>query len=142
MMKKNMGKVDRIIRICLAILIAVFIITGIIKGAVAVILGIFAVILFITSAIGFCALYVLLGISTCKIKDNTDSSDNSKYLELNYSPASHSFAGQAPNKLKLTGAKHRWNKQDRFVGVGISSRSEAVIFYCFLKQNIYTCYIL
>lgn len=75
-MKKNMGKTDRIIRICLAILFAVLMIAGILKGAAAIILGIFAIIFLVTSTIGFCPLYVLLGIATCKIKDNTDSSDN------------------------------------------------------------------
>lgn len=77
-MKKNMGKIDKIIRICLAILFAVLIFTGILEGVISIILGIFAIIFLITSAIGFCPLYILIGISTCKIKGNTASSSEEK----------------------------------------------------------------
>jgi len=63
-MRKNMGTIDRVIRVALAILVAVLYFTGQISGTAAVVLGIFAVIFVITSAIGFCPLYVPLHIST------------------------------------------------------------------------------
>lgn len=63
-MKKNMGIVDRLIRTVLAILVAVFYFTGQISGLAAIILGVFAVIFILTSAVGFCPLYVPLRIST------------------------------------------------------------------------------
>jgi hypothetical protein len=65
-MKKNMGNVDRIIRIILAIIVAVLYYTGQITGIAAIILGILALIFVVTSAIGFCPLYVPFKISTLK----------------------------------------------------------------------------
>ena len=68
-MKKNMGTIDRTIRILLAILIAVLYATNQISGIAAVILGIFAIAFLLTSLIGFCPLYVPLKLSTFKKKD-------------------------------------------------------------------------
>lgn len=61
-----MGQTDRIIRLIVAALIAVLYFTHMITGTLAVILGIVAVIFLVTSLIGFCPLYTLLGISTNK----------------------------------------------------------------------------
>jgi len=63
-MKKNMGTIDRIIRVLLAIVVAVLYFQGVITGTLAVILGIVAIIFIVTSLIGFCPMYVLLKIST------------------------------------------------------------------------------
>lgn len=63
-MKKNVGKLDRIIRLALAVLVAVLYFTNVISGTLALVLGIIAVILLVTSLIGTCPLYMLLGIST------------------------------------------------------------------------------
>ncbi|MBP7736430.1 MAG: DUF2892 domain-containing protein [Spirochaetes bacterium] len=65
-MKKNMGLIDRIIRVVLAAVVAVLYFTGQITGVAAIILGIFAVIFVVTSAIGFCPLYVPFKLSTMK----------------------------------------------------------------------------
>ncbi|MFC1538883.1 DUF2892 domain-containing protein [Candidatus Latescibacterota bacterium] len=65
-MKKNMGTIDRAIRILLAVVVAVLYMTKAINGLAAVILGIFAVIFLLTSSVGFCPLYVPLKISTRK----------------------------------------------------------------------------
>ena len=65
-MKKNMGTIDRAIRVILAIVVAVLYFTNAITGTVAIILGIFAIIFIITSFIGFCPLYGPLKISTKK----------------------------------------------------------------------------
>lgn len=67
-MKKNMGIVDRGIRLGLAVAIAIIYFTGKISGTVAIILGILALALFITSLIGNCPLYTPLGIKTFKNK--------------------------------------------------------------------------
>ena len=67
-MKKNMGGIDRIIRLILAIVVLVLYLTGNISGTLAIILGILAVIFFLTSLVGFCPLYVLFNISTAKKK--------------------------------------------------------------------------
>jgi len=65
-MKQNMGTIDRVIRVVLAIIVLVLYLTGNISGTAAIILGIFAVIFFLTSLVGFCPLYVLINISTKK----------------------------------------------------------------------------
>jgi len=67
-MKQNMGAIDRVIRVILAILVLVLYLAGSISGIAAIILGIFAVIFVLTSLIGFCPLYGPLGISTKKKK--------------------------------------------------------------------------
>jgi Na+(H+)/acetate symporter ActP len=65
-MKKNMGTIDRVIRTLLAVIVAILYFTGQISGVAAIVLGIFAVIFLITSAIGFCPLYTLFKFSTLK----------------------------------------------------------------------------
>jgi hypothetical protein len=70
-MKKNMGTIDRIIRILLAIVVVILYMTGSITGVVAIILGILTFVFIITSLIGFCPLYVPFKISTIsKSKQN------------------------------------------------------------------------
>ncbi len=64
-MNKNMGAVDRIIRIILgiaAILLALFVISGVWD----IILYVFAAIMIVTAAIGICPLYMPFKISTAK----------------------------------------------------------------------------
>lgn len=65
-MKKNMGTIDRAIRIILAILVIVLYLAGSISGTAAVILGILALVFIVTGLIGFCPLYVPFKISTIK----------------------------------------------------------------------------
>ncbi len=65
-MKQNMGVVDRIIRMALVVLVAVLYFTNIISGTLAIILGILALVFFLTSLVGTCPLYIPLGISTKK----------------------------------------------------------------------------
>jgi len=65
-MKKNVGTLDRTIRIIAALAIGLLILTGAISGLTAIILGIVAVVLFLTSLVGFCPLYGLLKLSTQK----------------------------------------------------------------------------
>ena len=63
-MKKNMGTIDRIIRILLAIVVIGLYLNGTITGVAAIILGIVVFVFIVTSLIGFCPLYVPLKIST------------------------------------------------------------------------------
>ncbi len=67
-MKKNIGSIDKIIRIVAAIIVAVLYFTKTISGTTAVVLGIVAAVLLLTSLINFCPLYVILGTNTCKRK--------------------------------------------------------------------------
>jgi hypothetical protein len=66
-MKKNMGTMDRGARALIAVAIAGLWLAGAISGALAIALGIVAVAFFATSLIGWCPLYVPLGISTRKL---------------------------------------------------------------------------
>ena len=68
-MKKNMGSIDKIVRVLVAVVIGVLYFTDQITGTAAIILGNFAVIFLLTSAIGFCPLYLPLKLSTIKKKD-------------------------------------------------------------------------
>ena len=63
-MTKNMGTTDRVIRILAAMAIAALYLTSSISGVVAIGLGVVAVVFLVTSLVGFCPAYVLLGIST------------------------------------------------------------------------------
>jgi len=65
-MQTNMGLIDRIIRIVLAVVVGIFILTGQLTGVAAVILGILAGVFLLTSAVAFCPLYVPFRISTKK----------------------------------------------------------------------------
>jgi hypothetical protein len=65
-MTKNMGSVDRVIRVILAIVVILLYLAGTITGVGAIILGIIAAIFIITSIVGYCPLYVALKISTKK----------------------------------------------------------------------------
>ncbi|GGE28418.1 YgaP family membrane protein [Sphingobacterium cellulitidis] len=65
-MKKNMGSQDKLIRIIIAIIIAILYFTNVISGTLAIVLLVVAGIFILTSIIGICPIYSILGISTCK----------------------------------------------------------------------------
>lgn len=67
-MKKNMGSVDKIIRVLIAIVIAILYWQGIIGGTLGIVLLVFAGVFVLTSLINYCPLYPILGINTCKKK--------------------------------------------------------------------------
>ncbi|MCA9943006.1 MAG: DUF2892 domain-containing protein [Ardenticatenaceae bacterium] len=63
-MKQNMGSADRIIRLVLAVAVAVLYFTNLISGTAAIILGILAIVFLLTSVVGFCPLYAPFKLST------------------------------------------------------------------------------
>jgi len=63
-MKKNMGTVDRTIRLIIVAIIAALYFGGQISGTVAIVLGIVAVAFLVTSLLGWCPVYIPFGIST------------------------------------------------------------------------------
>jgi hypothetical protein len=67
-MKPNMGTADKIIRIAIAVLVAVLYFTNVIAGTVGVILLVLAAVFVLTSLISFCPLYLPFGINTGKKK--------------------------------------------------------------------------
>lgn len=64
-MKKNMGNIDRTIRVIVAVLIAALYFTGILTGTIGIVLLVLAGVFVLTSLVGFCPLYTLVGIDTC-----------------------------------------------------------------------------
>jgi phosphoglycerol transferase MdoB-like AlkP superfamily enzyme len=65
-MKKNMGSMDRLIRVIIAILLVSLYFTNVITGTLGIVLISLSIIFVLTSLIGFCPLYTLFGIKTCK----------------------------------------------------------------------------
>ena len=65
-MKKNMGALDKGVRIVAAIIIALLYYFNVIEGTLAYILMAASIIFLITSFISFCPLYSLFGWNTCK----------------------------------------------------------------------------
>ena len=67
-MKKNMGNLDRIIRIIAAIIFSALYFTGMVTGTFGMVLLVLGAVLLATSLINFCPLYTLLGVNTCEKK--------------------------------------------------------------------------
>ncbi|SDD03346.1 YgaP family membrane protein [Niabella drilacis] len=65
-MKKNIGTTDKALRLLVAVAILGACLANRIQGITAVILGILAGILLLTSVAGICPLYRLFGINTIK----------------------------------------------------------------------------
>ena len=69
-MKKNVGNTDRIIRLTGAVLVAVLLFTGVVNIAstLGIILAIGGVIFAFTGLTSWCAIYSLVGLSTCPVE--------------------------------------------------------------------------
>lgn len=67
-MKKNLGSIDRIIRILFAVVVAVLFFTNVISGTLGIVLLVVGGVLLATSFINFCPLYSIFGISSCPVK--------------------------------------------------------------------------
>lgn len=65
-----MGSFDRFFRVMLALTVVVLWYLNVINGTLAIVLLILAGIFVITSVVGFCPLYTLLGVNTCPHKPN------------------------------------------------------------------------
>lgn len=64
-MKKNMGTVDKVLRVIVAAIIAILYMQGIIAGTLGIVLLVLAGIFVLTSLISFCPLYLPFGLKTC-----------------------------------------------------------------------------
>jgi hypothetical protein len=65
-MKKNMGTIDKVIRILVAVVIAVLYFTNVITGTLGIILLVIAGVFVLTSIVGTCPLYLPFSINTGK----------------------------------------------------------------------------
>lgn len=68
-MKKNMGSMDRLIRVIIAAAVAVLYFTGTITGTLGIVLLVLAGVFVATSLVSFCPLYAPFGLSTCSTKE-------------------------------------------------------------------------
>jgi hypothetical protein len=67
-MKKNMGNVDRAIRVLLAVVFGVLYFTRTVTGTLGLVLVILGAVFLLTSLVSFCPLYALVGLNTCPTK--------------------------------------------------------------------------
>lgn len=65
-MKKNVGTVDKVIRILIAVVMVVLFFTHVITGTLAIILLVLSGVLVLTGILSFCPLFLLLGFNTRK----------------------------------------------------------------------------
>jgi Protein of unknown function (DUF2892) len=63
-MKANIGSLDKVIRIFLAIVFAMLYITKMVEGTVSIILLVVGGVLLLTSIINFCPLYAIMGLNS------------------------------------------------------------------------------
>jgi hypothetical protein len=68
-MKKNMGSMDRVIRLIIAAIVGVLFYTGTLSGTVGIVLLVLAGVFVLTSFVGFCPLYAPFGLKTCPAKN-------------------------------------------------------------------------
>ncbi len=66
-MKTNENAIDRIIRILLAVALGTVVAFKAVTGIAAILFIAVAAVLLLTGAIGFCGIYAILGLSTCKL---------------------------------------------------------------------------
>lgn len=64
-MTKNMGSLDKTLRVIVAVVLAVLIFTSQITGTWAIVAGVVAAVFVLTSLVGFCPAYLPFGITTC-----------------------------------------------------------------------------
>jgi len=67
-MKKNMGSADKIIRIILALVLAILSYTGVLGDTLGIIALVLAAVFVLTSLVSFCPLYAIFGMSTCPVE--------------------------------------------------------------------------
>ena len=61
-----MGTIDKVIRVLIAVVVALLYFTNVISGTLAIVLLIVSGVFILTSLLGFCPLYAILGLSTAK----------------------------------------------------------------------------
>lgn len=67
-MKKNMGTMDKAVRIIFALVFAGLYFADIVTGTLGIVLVVLGAVFVLTSLVSFCPLYAPFGISTCPKK--------------------------------------------------------------------------
>lgn len=68
-MIKNMGNADRAIRLLVAAALVALYFSGVISGTLGLIGIVVAAIFTLTTILGYCPLYSLIGVKTCKARE-------------------------------------------------------------------------
>ncbi len=68
-MKKNMGSLDKMVRVLVAVVIAALYFMQIISGTIAIVALVLAAVFLLTSVVGTCPLYLPFGLNTKSKKD-------------------------------------------------------------------------
>jgi hypothetical protein len=68
-MKKNVGSIDKFVRIIIAIVAFWAAYTGKVESPVSYILYALGAIMILTTVMGSCPIYSVIGVNTCKIKE-------------------------------------------------------------------------
>ncbi len=71
-MRKNVGRIDRIIRTVAAIALVILLLTGKITGGAVYLFGFAALILLFTGTTSFCPCYVRMNINTNQNREKTE----------------------------------------------------------------------
>ncbi|ARV11135.1 DUF2892 domain-containing protein [Gilvibacter sp. SZ-19] len=69
-MKKNMGTLDRVLRLVLAVVAVALYYFEVVSGTLGIVLMILAAVFVLTSFVAFCPLYLPFGLNTCKVKES------------------------------------------------------------------------
>lgn len=67
-MKTNVGTVDRMIRLVLGVVLVILFFSETITGTLGYVLMAVGIVFVVTSMVGFCPLYALVGLNTCPTK--------------------------------------------------------------------------
>lgn len=67
-MKKNLGNADKIIRLILAVVLGALYFSGTVTGTTGYVLLALGAIFVVTSLVGFCPIYAIVGLNTCPTK--------------------------------------------------------------------------
>lgn len=66
-MKKNVGQIDRVVRVIIALVLITLYFMEVITGTLGIVFLVGAVALLLTSLFSICGVYAVLGLSTCKV---------------------------------------------------------------------------
>jgi hypothetical protein len=67
-MKKNVGSIDKVVRLLLAAVLIILFFTNVVTGVLGYVLLAVAGIFILTSLINFCPIWAVFGVNTCPVK--------------------------------------------------------------------------
>jgi hypothetical protein len=68
-MKRNVGTIDKAVRLVLAAILITLNLTGTVTGTLSIVLWVVTASMLFTSIFSFCPVYTLIGVNTCPAKE-------------------------------------------------------------------------